>query len=598
MADRPRRQLRPLTRDHWLTPRLPISALLHHYVQIGLLMKHLSLLLLFFLTQPALGQRPARLDSLVPAWLDSAGVPGLSMALINEKGVTSLRSYGVRERGKPAPIDSGTVFSAASLSKPVFAYLVLKLAHEGKIDLDKPLHQYVPYRAIEHDQRYRPITARMVLSHQTGFPNWRTGRLDLLFVPGKRFSYSGEGFVYLQGVVMTIMGKPIEDLARQYVFEPLGMRRSSYRWQGLFDANHATPHDRFGSPTPLTRFEEENVAYSLQTTAADYGRFLVALLTGEGLNPVAWQAMMSPQVTTGLTLRDTTRQSALIRWGLGVGLQQQGGETGFWHWGDNGDVRCFAYVSLARKQGVVYFTNGRNGLSLLSVLVQHTLGVSATDIADFLQYDAYQRPPVQVSRNLLKKGVSEAVGPFLALDRGGKPRSKATRLAETDLLEIADELSRGPHGDKSIALLALGSRAYPQSAKLLKAYAISCLKQGKRDESKAILTRYLTQKPADETARQLLGQLTAPPSGNVTLRLRGFPMARLITLAGSFNDWQPVHTLFNKVGSEWHCTLRLPRGTYPYKIVVDGNWHTDPGNPTSQTDPSGNMNSVLTVKND
>lgn len=549
----------------------------------------LLLFLLLLLTQRVLAQPTAPPGSYLPALLDSAGIPGLSMAVINSNGVVWAKGVGVREAGKSEPVDQHTVFSAASLGKPVFAYLVLKLADEGKIDLDKPLYQYVPYRAIEHDPRYKAITARMVLSHQTGFPNWRQGQLNLLFAPGQRFSYSGEGFAYLQGVVMTIMGREIEELAQAYVFKPLGMSRSSYRWQPAFEANHATPHNRLGQPTPLTRFAEANVAMTLQTTAPDYGRFLMALLTGEGLKPATAQALFTPQVTPGRTLRDTTRASATVRWGLGIGLWQPAGTSGFWHWGDNGDVRCFAYVSRTRRQGVVYFTNSRNGLSILSALTQRTLGVSAQGLADFLEYDSYRSPAVQASRSVAKKGPA-AVRPFLAATPNGQPR-----LPERELLDLAEQLGTGPHPAQATELLELASSTYPQSSPLLQALGIAYLKRGDRPHARAAFTRYATRQPQDEAARHLVAQLTHAPTGNVTLRVPGYPSARLITLAGSFNNWQPLHTLFWQKGGEWQCTLPLPKGKYLYKIIVDGTWQTDPGNSNTETDSSGNTNSLLLV---
>ncbi|MBO0357784.1 serine hydrolase [Hymenobacter sp. BT186] len=551
---------------------------------------NLLLFLLLLIAQLVHAQKATRPEAYLPLLLDSAGVPGLSMAVIGPKGVVWAKGFGVREAGKPALVDPQTVFSAASLSKTVFAYLVLKLADKGKIDLDRPLYQYVPYRAIEHDERYKTITARMVLSHQTGFPNWRNGQLNLLFKPGRRFSYSGEGFVYLQGVVTTITGKELDELAQAYVFKPLGMSRSSYRWQPAFDSNYAVPHNRFGQPTALTRYPEANAAYSLQTTAADYGRFLVALLTGEGLKPATAQALFKAQVSTGKTLHDTTQVSASLGWGLGLGVVQEPGNQAFWHWGDNGDFRCFAYVSRTQKRGVVYFTNSRNGLSLLSVLPAQVLGVPMNSVADFLAYDSYRSAPVQVSR-LMKKGVPAAVSPFLNKEHAG-----TAMLGEIDLVDIAEHLSNSSRSNQAIELLELGRTYYPQSTAILQALAFTSLKQGDRDQAATALARYVASRPDDEAARHLLAQLTAPAAGNVTLRLPGFPAARLITLAGSFNNWQPLHTLFLKEGNEWRCTLRLPTGNYAYRIVVDGNWQPDPTNPNTEKDNSGNTNSVLTVR--
>jgi CubicO group peptidase (beta-lactamase class C family) len=560
-------------------------------------MKVILLLLFSLLLGSRVLAQPAPLPTatLTPL-LDSAGIPGLSMAVITQKGVAWAKGFGVREAGKKAPVDQNTVFSAASLGKPVFAYLVLKLADEGKIDLDKPLYQYVPYRAIEHDERYKAITARLVLNHQTGFPNWRNGKLNLLFSPGKRFSYSGEGFVYLQGVVMTIMGKDVEELAQQYVFKPLGMSRSSYHWQAVFEDNYATPHNSFGRPESAPRFQETNVAFSLQTTAADYGRFLVALLTGEGLKPATAQALLAPQVTPHKTLHDTTQASTTIRWGLGIGLVQNTGEDAFWHWGDNGSYRCFAYVSRTRQQGIVYFTNSRHGLSILSALATRTRQRSVQPVADFLGYDTYRSPFVQVSRRLLTKGVVAAATPFL------KTRSNTTqtgpRLTEEKVLELAAELTTSALGAQAVQILALGTTSYPQSMTLRKAYGYACLQQGDYPKAIQVLRQYLTANPADEASQALVQQLTTPATGNVTLRLPDFPTARCITLAGSFNGWQPLRTLFLRDGSGWRCTLQLPKGKYAYKIIVDGHWQTDPTNPQTESDGTGSTNSVLLVTND
>ncbi|UCH84583.1 MAG: beta-lactamase family protein, partial [Candidatus Latescibacterota bacterium] len=148
-----------------------------------------------------------------------AGVPGLSCAIINDGRIVFVRGFGVRERGTDQPVDKATVFAAASFSKTVFAYLTLGLVEDGVIDLDKPLHEYLPkplpdypaYSDLAGDDRHRQITARIVLSHTTGFPNWRIltedGKLRIYSSPGERFGYSGEGVDLLQLVVEEVTGE-------------------------------------------------------------------------------------------------------------------------------------------------------------------------------------------------------------------------------------------------------------------------------------------------------------------------------------------------------------------------------------------------------
>ena len=137
------------------------------------------------------------------------------------------------------PLDTATIFEAASLSKPVFAYLVLRLADRGEFDLDRPLLEMLEYPRVAHDERSKRITARMVLSHGTGLPNWGGERLTLQFDPGTAYGYSGEGFVFLQKAIERVTGRSLEALARREVFQPLGMTRSSFVWQERFAGNAA-----------------------------------------------------------------------------------------------------------------------------------------------------------------------------------------------------------------------------------------------------------------------------------------------------------------------------------------------------------------------
>src|SRR5262245_12589079 len=139
-----------------------------------------------------------KLQADVPALMKEADIPGMSIVVIRNGKVAWHNNFGVKNTKTAQPVDDNTVFEAASLSKPVFAYAVLKLVEQGKIGLDVPLTKYLPTPYIDGDPRLEKITARIVLSHRTGFPNWRPGSsLSIHFTPGERFSYSGEGFIYL-----------------------------------------------------------------------------------------------------------------------------------------------------------------------------------------------------------------------------------------------------------------------------------------------------------------------------------------------------------------------------------------------------------------
>ena len=153
--------------------------------------------------------------------------------------------------------------SAASFTKVAFAYMVMQLVDEKVLDLDRPVYQYLPkplpeypgYKDLAGDVRYQKITARMLLDHTSGFPNFRflndDRKLNINFDPGSRFAYSGEGMQLLQMVVETVTNKPLEELMQERVFRPLGMTRTSMVWQSRFENDYAHAHDEYGRALPV-----------------------------------------------------------------------------------------------------------------------------------------------------------------------------------------------------------------------------------------------------------------------------------------------------------------------------------------------------------
>jgi CubicO group peptidase (beta-lactamase class C family) len=341
-----------------------------------------------------------------------ASVPGVSLAIVERDRVTA-RGIGVTRAGGSDAVDADTVFEAASLSKPVFAYLVLRLAAEGAIDLDRPLGEYVALPN-PSDAAARSITARHVLSHTSGWRNWRFARdhgLTADFTPGSRFGYSGEGYYFLQRVVERVTGKGILRLTRERIFEPLGMRRSSYMSRPDLEVNRAEPHTNRGAPiesfnTRVSRglrafassssmsmddwthedaeraaptvnkdspvfpnFLLPNVAGSLLTTANDYALFMRHLL-GLSPAPVGGRAILDRMLASQVTINEA------LRWGLGVGLQSQGpgGANQFWHWGDSGGVKTFVLGDPTTGSAIVVFTNGNAGRAVYERVVRTVRG--------------------------------------------------------------------------------------------------------------------------------------------------------------------------------------------------------------------------------
>jgi CubicO group peptidase (beta-lactamase class C family) len=303
--------------------------------------------------------------SAVQQLITDARVPGLSMAVIGDGQATALTAVGVRNAIGRGCVDQQTIFSAASLSKPLFAYAVLQLVDAGKLALDAPLSLHVP-DYVADDPRAAAVTIRHVLSHTSGLPNWRSVDLPLktTFPPGERFSYSGEGFVWLQRVVEVVTGESLDTTLRRLVFVPLGMQRSSYIWQPAYDANYADPHDAEMTPGLKVKPSEPNAAASLQTTADDYARFLEAVLSGAGLKRDAARLWLEPQV------HSHDMQNA---WGLGWGLETK--SSTFFQWGDadQGRFKAFAMGSMRQRRATVVLTNGFNGMAIMPELIGKSL---------------------------------------------------------------------------------------------------------------------------------------------------------------------------------------------------------------------------------
>lgn len=371
----------------------------------------------------------------IPELMDQAGVQGFQIALLEGGKTVWHAPFGLANAETRAPVTDASVFEAASLSKPVFAYAVLTLVDAGLIDLDTPISTYLPGRYdVGDDARLNLMTPRHVLSHRSGFPNWRAGTdpLKIYFTPGDRFSYSGEGFVYLAAAVERITGQTLEAFMRRTVFEPLGMTSSSYVWQRRYESlkvyNHSLLGDLAGRRTPW----RANAAASLHTTAEDYARFVSAVMTGKGLRPATAQALMTPQSRPDergmntATAPPSGRFAPSLAWGLGWGLEQEGDGWLLWHWGDNGTTKAYVAASPQRGIGVVLFANSENGLALVPAVLAEVMGGSSVACAWLEQ-----------------QGPVPAFGPFVAALRAsdavraldGYRAARAARPAEPSIDE-------------------------------------------------------------------------------------------------------------------------------------------------------------------
>lgn len=268
-----------------------------------------------------------------------------------------------------------SVFQAASLGKPVFAYAVLKLARQGRIDLDAPVMTYLPqgyrhrYRPLQAepaddvtDPRLAAVTVRMLLNHTSGLPNWASGPLTFEADPGTGWHYSGEGYLLLQRAVEAVTGQTLDAFMAAQVFEPLAMHDSAFVPDARIARTLVPGTKANGAPRTTLELATPVAAFTLHTTATDYGRFLAALLDDEALLET---------VTAAPVVAD---RALALGWGLGWGIEEDAGERYLWQWGNNPGYRGFAIAAPGKKDALVILTNSENGLALAEPVTRKVMG--------------------------------------------------------------------------------------------------------------------------------------------------------------------------------------------------------------------------------
>jgi CubicO group peptidase (beta-lactamase class C family) len=322
------------------------------------------------------------------------GASALSLAVVRGGKVAVTGTAGILGDGARGKVDGRTLFPACSLTKPVFTFLVLRLVEEGLLDLDQPLVKVLgkpiaespDYRDVANDPRLGTLTARLVLTHRTGFPNWRRQRQDkklaFEFNPGASFSYSGEGYLFLQRVIEQRTGRTLDQLCKQYVFEPLGMKASRL----LLDDDSAKLLS-FDLESIPPYFQEKmrkdpDAAGSLLSNAGDYARFLEAVIVGRGLGRSMAEAMRKPLVPmTSKALfgpeahqQDGSHDASGLSWCLGwIYARGPLGEM-YFHIGAEGWFENFALFFPQRQEGLVVFSSGENPAGLVREAVKLVFG--------------------------------------------------------------------------------------------------------------------------------------------------------------------------------------------------------------------------------
>ena len=311
-----------------------------------------------------------------------AKTPAMQIAYLENDKITHY-NYGVKNITTNEPIGNNTIFQAASLSKIVATYAFLILVDKGLLDLDKPLWEYYQYDRLKDDPSKELLTARMVLTHHTGLPNWekdKKGPLSTRFKPGTNYMYSGEAYHYLQLVAEKITGKSLDEICTMYIFKPFGMTKSHYVYTNLIGEDISIGHkDDVTSLEKVQKFTKGNASFTLYTTAEEYMKFLVAgVLEGQGLSKKVHEDFLAPKVTTVAKGKEKDKDK-YVKCAFGIRTQENEAGLAYWHTGSNGGgYRCIFMIYPKTKKAITLFTNSNQGASAFLPVLQAVFGTKQT----------------------------------------------------------------------------------------------------------------------------------------------------------------------------------------------------------------------------
>ena len=341
------------------------------------------------------------LDEKISFLIDEAKVTGLNVAIFNDGEVVYQKAFGYSNIETKDTLDVNQIIYGASFSKAVYGYLISTLVHEGNLDIDKELYKYLDVELpdlyidkefrrlhdLKEDERYKEITARMCLSHTTGFSNWRwlnepDEKLRIHFDPGTKYSYSGEGMVLSQWIVEHLTSTPLEDLAVSKIFAPLDMTNSHYLWREDFKTHFCYGHNSKQEKLPRDiETEDANAAGSLSTTISDYSKFfehifklyseqseITKLLFKPNIR-IKSKAQFGPLAKQNTNENDDIELSYGLGWGIlkspfGIGAFKEGHSEGFQH---------YSIMFPDSGIGVILMSNSDNAESIFKEMLELTI---------------------------------------------------------------------------------------------------------------------------------------------------------------------------------------------------------------------------------
>ena len=338
---------------------------------------------------------PQTIDREARRLMAAAKVNGLAMAVIDRGRVVYVNAWGYRNVEQGLPLTTDTIMYGASLTKFTFAYMVMQLVDEGRLDLDQPIKAYLDkapweydayYAGLKEDPRWEKLTARMLLTHSPGFHNFGfmepDRKLRIHFEPGSRYSYSGDGIILLQRVLEWGLKLDVEAEMKRRVWDRFGMTRTSLKWRPDFAGNLADGYALDGSFEPHDERSTPRAAGSMDTTIADWSKFLAGFMRGEGLSRQARAELLRGQLPITTASQFPILSTAVapemkpyrLSAGLGVVTFRSRYGPGFFKGGHNDWTGNQAFCVLKVQRCVVFMANDVRAESIFQRLTEGTVG--------------------------------------------------------------------------------------------------------------------------------------------------------------------------------------------------------------------------------
>ena len=318
--------------------------------------------------------------TIIDEWLANANVPAMAIATIEEGEIDEITVRGKISETQNA--ESTSIFDVASLTKTITTLVTLKLVESGSWQLNEPLYHHWIDPDVKNDTLHRKLTTKHVLSHRTGFKNWRwlneDKKLAFDFEPGEKFQYSGEGFEYLRKALESKFGMSLEKLSDSLVFKPNHMKNSYLTWNDkIEETQFAGTHDKEGKPYAYEKSYQVNAADNLLTTIEDLSKLCINILNQKTLTTQVYEEMIKPH--------------SIVREGINFGLgwivfeELPNGEYALFNAGSDTGVNALIVLLPKSKRGLVVMTNGDNGRGLAMKVIGETLGEAGKEILSRFQ---------------------------------------------------------------------------------------------------------------------------------------------------------------------------------------------------------------------